>query len=194
MDLAEFKGDELVEEIYMKAGEFAVVCFEGERNKHIEISAWEINKEKFDIFLVKPTDIMNDRFRGEQARLAKLSCSDFEETYTFDRKDRLCLVVSNMNATVRNKIVKIRLSWVIHGVDHSPFIAPKHKIPSQKRKMQMKNVLGICTLLLIPLFIGSITYLAIDDPVVVGIALGLTTLIVGIFRDEIRDRIGLSST
>ena len=171
MKLRDFNRDELVDEIYMKAGEFAVICFEGERNKQIEISAWEIDGKTFDIFLVKPTDIMRDRFREEQARLAEYGCDDFEETYTFDRKHRLCLVVSNRSATVKDKVVKLRLSWVIHGPDHSPYIKSKHKMPTQERRL--KSVIGICILLFIPLFIGFITYLAIGDLVVVTIALGL---------------------
>ena len=174
-----------------------MVCFKGERNKKIEISAWEVDKERFDIFLVKPTDIMDDRFREEQARIAEWSVDDFEETYTFDRIDRLCLVVSNKNATLKDKIVKLRLSWVIHGVDHSPFRKSKDKMSTQKgtAKSTILWKIGFTSIIIIPSVVAVIVLSLTGDFLLPGIIISVAYPILGIisrlYNKELRTKLGL---
>lgn len=196
-DTIDFKDKEFTEEIYLKAGEFAVVCFEGQRNARLEISAWEIDKEQFDILLVAPTDIMKDRYREDQSRLAEFNCVDFQDTYTFDRNQTLCLIISNMRAISREKIVKLRLSWVMHSDNDWPAkkkerkVAPVSKSTTKKPILSPKSI-GYCTLLLIPIVVAIFVYLALGDAVIVSVATAITGIFVGVFKDEIRDAIGLS--
>jgi len=186
----------LTKDIYLEAGEFAVVCFEGRRNARLEISAWEIDRVQFDILLVAPTDIMEDRYREERALLAEYYCQDFQETYTFDRNQRLCLVISNTRATSRDKLVKLKLSWVLHDDDQWP--VKKAKKPAstgeatEHKKAMSPRAVGYCVLLFFPITVALVLYFAIGDPVVVSVATAITSIIVAIFKDEIRDSIGLS--
>jgi hypothetical protein len=197
MTIFEFEGKDFTEDIYIVPGDFEVICFEGRRNARLEISAWEIDKEQFDILLVSPSDIMEDRYREDRARLVDYNCYDFEDTYTFDRNHRLCLIISNIRATSRDKLVKLKLSWVIHDEDDWPVKKAKKKrsVPTsqpKRKKTISPKALGYCALLFIPLAVALVVYSVTSDPVIVTAAGLLTSVPVAIFKDEIRDRIGLS--
>ena len=67
MEFFEFVGREFSEEIFVEAGDFIVITFEDARHVRIQIAAWEIDEEKFDLFLVKENDVLGDRFREKGA-------------------------------------------------------------------------------------------------------------------------------
>ena len=109
MEFIEFVGREFSDEIHVEAGDFVVITFEDERHVRIQISAWEIDGEKFDLFLVKENDVLEDRFREKGAYFSKTGISDFEDQYSFDLKHKRCLILSNVKAISKDKLIKVHL-------------------------------------------------------------------------------------
>jgi hypothetical protein len=197
MDFIKFKEKEIIEDILVEAGDFEVICFEGNRNDRVQISAWEVDGEPFDIFLLKESDIFEDTFHEERAVLSKRSCKDFEGTYTFDIKDTRCLVLSNIRAYTRDKLVRLHLTRIepkdllndkrgdiqkqeSHGLSKS-----QHSELSTKAKLT-GTLLSI--LIMTCLVIYAITGIAVAG----AIAAILATLTVAIFRDVISKKLGLA--
>lgn len=191
MEFIEFVGREFSDEILVEAGDFVVIAFEDERHVRIHISAWEIDGEKFDLFLVKENDVLEDRFR-EGAYFSKRGIKDFEGVYSFDLKQKRCLILSNVRAISKDKSIKIHLIRVkpgeLTGVQF-PIVTPQAKEKQSTRNVNWVHV-GVFTIFLV--CIVALAYLLYLVHIFLGgTVISITAIVLALVRQDVREFLGL---
>jgi hypothetical protein len=198
MEFIEFVGREFSDEILVEAGDFVVISFEDERHVRIQISAWEIDGEKFDLFLVKENDILEDRFREKGAYFSKTGISDFENEYTFDLRHKRCLVLSNVRAISKDKLIKVHLLRIdpseLTGVQY-PIVTPQSKdeqtSQNTSRSLEQStwsiNWLHAGLFFVFLIVIAAVAYLLyFVHPFLGGLVVPITAIVLTIFRQDVR--------
>ncbi len=69
------------DKILVMAGGFEQVCFPAKIGGCIEISAWEVDKEYFDIYLVRRDEIKDDYFRSEGVMISERTINTIWELW-----------------------------------------------------------------------------------------------------------------
>ena len=192
MEFIEFVGREFSNEILVEAGDFIVITFEDERNVRINISAWEIDGEMFDLFLVKENDVLEDRFREQGAYFSERGISDFEDAYSFDLKHKRCLILSNMRAISRDKLIKVHLIRVkpseLTGVQYQN-VAVQSK---EEQKARNINWINIVLFIILLICIGTVTIVLYFIHFILSTAfLAIIGFVMTITKENIRKILGL---
>ena len=199
MESIEFIGREFSDEILVEAGDFVVISFEDERHVRIQISAWELDGEKFDLFLVKENDILENRFREKGAYFSKTGISDFENEYTFDLRHKRCLVLSNLRAISKDKLIKVHLLRIepseLTGVQY-PIVSPQAKDgqTSQRKSKRLEqstlsiNWLHVSLFFVFLVVIVAVAYfLYLVHPFLGGSVIPITAIVLAVFRQDVRE-------
>ncbi len=198
MEFIEFNGREFSDEILVEAGGFIVIAFEDERHVRIHISAWEIDGEGFDLFLVKENDVLEDRFRETGAYYSERGISEFENQYSFDFKHKRCLILSNVRAQSRDKLIKVHLIRIkpseLTGPSYERKSQPKEEAKSQEsstRNIHWFNFGVFIFILVIILVLACLLYLV--HPFLGGGFLTIIGIVLAILRKDVREYLGLES-
>jgi len=192
MEFIEFVGREFIDEILVEAGNFVVISFEDERHVKIQISAWEIDGEKFDLFLVKENDVYENRFRETGAYFSKKGISEFENQYGFDLKHTRCLILSNVRAKSKDKLIKVHLIRVkpeeLTGVKF-PIVDFKPKERRAEKNLNWEHI-GLFIVLLVCIgVIASVLYFI--HIVFTTVFLAIIGIVMTITKENVRKYLGV---
>ncbi len=100
------------DKILVEANSFEQVCFHAEIDRWIEISAWEVNKEYFDIYLIRKDEVKDDYFRDEGVMISEVYTNSFNKYHNFSESCEVCIVLSNPKMSGRAREIHLRLTRV----------------------------------------------------------------------------------
>lgn len=100
------------DKILIEAKEFERVCFPAKIGRCIEISAWEVDKENFDIYLVRRDEIKDDYFRSEGVMISERTINSFNKYHWFNEDCEACIVLFNPERFSRTREIHLRLTWI----------------------------------------------------------------------------------
>jgi len=173
--------------ILVEAGAFETVCFDAKIGRTIEISAWEVDRERFDIFLVREDEVGDDYFRDDDVMVSERNIASFYKTYHIPQTCEACVVLSNPRAISRPREIHLRLTWV-----------------REYRKRPLRDVFSLQStalwrivftlILIVPLLFAVTVFSLTGDPLLSSLVLAggypILVILSGIYNKELRARLG----
>jgi len=171
----------------VEAGDFEKECFDAEIGRTIEISAWEVNNERFDIYLVREDEVEDDYFRDDDVMISKRGITSFKKTHLFRESCQACVVLSNLSAISRLKEIHLRVTRI--QFQRKRRIGDVFSLQSTPL---WRTLFGL--ILILPLLFAVTVFSLTGDPLWSGLVLAggypILAILSGIYNKELRAKLG----
>ncbi|TFG29540.1 hypothetical protein EU527_15695 [Candidatus Thorarchaeota archaeon] len=141
---------------------------------------------------MKENDVFEDRFQETNAYFKKKGIHEFEGSYGFDLRQRRCLILSNIRAISKDKLIKVHLIRVkpeeLTGVKF-PIVDLKPKERQAEKNLNWKHV-GLFIVLLVCIgVIASVLYFI--HIVITTVFLAIIGIVMTITKENVRKYLGV---